>query len=231
MLPRLYLVCVAIAAVVVAQPIGAEAAAAPATFSVPASVDYPPATWVPAASTNFTVADRTHDYPIDMVVIHDIEGSYSSAIKAFQDPNRHGSAHYIVGYSGQVWQMVLEKDIAWHAGNWDYNTRAIGIEHEGQAYIPGLYTTAEYKASAKLLASICSRYGVTINRSHVIGHSEVPDPFHPGLFGGDSHHTDQARTGTGPTTSIPPRPTRRRCPALPTWCWRRTPSPVTDPRP
>ena len=29
--------------------------------------------------------------------------------------------------------MVAEQDIAWHAGNWDYNTRAIGIEHEGYA--------------------------------------------------------------------------------------------------
>ena len=155
-----------------------------------ASTDYPAATWIPAAATNFSVADRPNDYPVDMIVIHDIEGSASTAIKMFQNPARHGSANYIVSYAGGVWQMVLERDIAWHAGNWDYITRSIGIEHEGYAWTPGLYTKAEYRASAHLAASICSRWGVPMDRAHVIGHSQVPDPFHPGLFGGDSHHTD-----------------------------------------
>ena len=151
--------------------------------------DYTAAHWISASLSNYTVADRPDDYPIDMVVIHDIEGGVGSAIKTFQDPNRHGSAHYIVGYDGSVTQMVQEKDIAWHAGNWDYNTRAIGIEHAGYACCH-YYTTAEYNGSAKLLASICSRWGVPLDRTHVIGHYQVPDPYHPGLFGGDSHHWD-----------------------------------------
>ena len=154
-----------------------------------AAVDYAAAVWVPAAATNYTVANRTHDYPIDMIVIHDIEGSYASAIKMFQDPKRHGSAHYVVSYTGQVTQMVAEKDIAWHAGNWDYNTRAIGIEHEGWAGRP-TYTSKEYYASARIIASICSRWGVPMDRKHVIGHNEVPDPNNPNLFGGADHHWD-----------------------------------------
>jgi len=166
------------------------ASPAGATAAVLTSVDYPPATWTPAAPTNYTVANRPQDYPIDMIVIHDIEGSAASAIKTFQDPKRHASANYVISYTGQVWQMVLETDIAWHAGNWDYNTRAIGIEHEGYAWTPGLYTKAEYRASAHLAASICSRWGVPMDRAHVIGHNQVPDPFHPGLFGGSDHHTD-----------------------------------------
>jgi hypothetical protein len=162
----------------------------PEAIVVHAGVDYPAATWVPAAATNFTVANRPDDYPVDMIVIHDIEGSVSSAITAFQDPSRHGSAHYIVSYHGQFWQMVNEEDIAWHAGNWDYNTRSIGIEHEGYAYTPGVYTLAEYRGSAHIAASICSRWGVPMDRSHVIGHYQVPDPNHPGLYGGSDHHTD-----------------------------------------
>src|SRR6266511_3076585 len=147
-----------------------------------ASSDYPAASWVAASSSNYTVANRPHDYPIDMIVIHDIEGSASSAIQTFQDPNRAASSHYVVGYDGAITQMVREKDIAWHAGNWDYNTRAIGIEHAGFAST-NLYTTAEYNASARLLANICSKYGLVLNRTNVIGHAEVPDPFHPGEFG------------------------------------------------
>ena len=165
----------------------AGAAAATTTATNP---DYLPATWIPADQSNFTVANRAHDYPIDMIVIHDIEGSYGFAIQLFQTPGYAASAHYVVSYQGQIAQMVLEKDIAWHAGNWDYNTRAIGIEHEGFAWTPGLYTTTEYNASAALAASICSRWGVPMDRTHVIGHNEVPDPNNPGLYGGSDHHTD-----------------------------------------
>src|SRR5947207_330647 len=130
-----------------------------------ASPDYASASWVPASSNNFTVANRTATYPINYIVIHDIEGSAGSAIQAFQDPNRAASAHYVIGYDGSVTQMVLEKDVAWHAGNWDYNTRAIGIEHAGFAYTPGLYTSAEYNRSGYLIATICSNYGVPMDRT------------------------------------------------------------------
>ena len=157
---------------------------------IAATPDYGPARWIPANPANYTVADRSHDYPIDMIVIHDIEGSYATGIADFQNPDWKASAHYVVSKTGQITQMVAEKDIAWHAGNWDYNTRSIGIEHEGYAYIPYTYTTAEYQASAHLIASICSRWGVQMDRNHVIGHYQVPDPNHPGQFGGESHHTD-----------------------------------------
>jgi N-acetyl-anhydromuramyl-L-alanine amidase AmpD len=86
--------------------------------------------------------------------------------------------------------MVLEKDIAWHAGNWDYNTRAIGIEHEGYSGVAGSFTLAEYRASAGIAASICSRWGVPMDRKHMIGHYQVPDPNHPALGGGAEHHWD-----------------------------------------
>src|SRR5438046_97679 len=117
-----------------------------------ASPDFPSASWVPASSSNFTVSNREHTYPINMIVIHDIEGSAGSAIQAFQDPSRAASAHYVVDYNGSITQMVLEKDVAWHAGNWDYNTRAIGIEHAGFAS-QNLFTQAEYNQSAYLAAS------------------------------------------------------------------------------
>jgi hypothetical protein len=161
--------------------------------AVPATAgsDYGPATWNPADPANYTVANRPHDYPVQLIVIHDIEGTYGSAIQYFQDPAAQASAHYVVSDNGDITQMVHEKDIAWHAGNWDYNTRAIGIEHEGYAYVqPTWYTAAMYQASAKLIASICSRWGVPMNRQNVIGHYQVPDPNDPTQFGGVDHHTD-----------------------------------------
>jgi N-acetylmuramoyl-L-alanine amidase/Fibronectin type III domain len=155
-----------------------------------ASPDYSLAGWAPAASTNFTVSDRPVSYMVNMIVIHSTEGSYTSAKTAFQNPSRHGSAHYVVSRTGRIAQMVLEKDVAWHAGNWDYNTRAIGIEHEGYAGKPGSFTLVEYRASAHIAAAICSRWGVPLNRQHVIGHYQVPDPYNPALGGGAEHHWD-----------------------------------------
>ena len=172
------------------QPVPESAARSAASTPGAASADYPPAGWVAASTANFSTANRPRDYPVDMVIIHDTEGSYGSAIAEFQNPAAQSSAHYVVSDAGDITQMVREHDIAWHAGNWDYNTRAIGIEHEGYAYTPGYYTTAMYNASAGITASICSRYGVPMDRDHVIGHAEVPDPNNPGLFGGSGHHTD-----------------------------------------
>lgn len=163
---------------------------AESAVGVLASPDYPLAGWAPAAATNFTVSDRPVSYQVNMIVIHSTEGSYTSAKTAFQNPNRHGSAHYVISRTGRIAQMVLEQDIAWHAGNWDYNTRAIGIEHEGYSGVPGSFTPIEYRTSAHLAASICSRWGVPIDRQHIIGHYQVPDPNNPALGGGSEHHTD-----------------------------------------
>ena len=100
---------------------------------------------------------------MDMIIIHDTEGTYGSAIAEFQNPAAQASAHFVVSDAGAVTQMVRESDIAWHAGNWDYNTRAIGIEHEVSPE-PGWYTPAMYQASAQSAASICSRWGVPMDR-------------------------------------------------------------------
>src|SRR5262249_10692251 len=105
------------------SPTASHSAVAPSTATATAlATDYPGATWVPADPSNYTVADRAHDYPIDMIVIHDIEGSSGTAIQLFQQPGYAASAHYVVSYTGGVTQMVREADVAWHAGNWDYHT-------------------------------------------------------------------------------------------------------------
>ena len=127
---------------------------------------------------------------IDMVVIHTAEGSYSGTYAWFANCSAEASAHYVVRSSdGQITQMVKEEDVGWHAGNWDYNLRSVGIEHEGYVSDCGYYTNAMYAASAALTADIAARQGVPLDRSHIIGHDEVPDPDGSG-YGGSGHHTD-----------------------------------------
>jgi hypothetical protein len=70
--------------------------------------------------------------------------------------------------------MVPESDTAWHAGNYAYNLRSIGIEHELDTVTNPFFTEAEYRASATLVCAIASRYGIQIDRASIFGHSEVP---------------------------------------------------------
>ena len=143
------------------------------------AMDYGPALWAPANSGNYTVANRESTHPINYVVIHTTQGSYSGTISWFQNPASNVSAHYVIRSSdGQVTQMVREKDIAFHAGNWTYNTQSVGIEHEGFVNNPSWYTDAMYRASAALTRNICLKYGIPMTRSRIIAHSEVPGATH-----------------------------------------------------
>jgi hypothetical protein len=143
------------------------------------AMDYGPALWAPADPGNYTVANRVSDFPINYVVIHTTQGSYSGTINWFQNPASNVSSHYVIRSSdGQITQMVREKDIAFHAGNWTYNTQSIGIEHEGFVDNPSWYTDSMYRASAALTRNICLKYGIPMTRSRIIGHFEVPSATH-----------------------------------------------------
>ncbi|GIH78013.1 N-acetylmuramoyl-L-alanine amidase [Planobispora longispora] len=141
--------------------------------------EYPPASWVAARSSNYTVADRPSSRKIDRVVVHVTQGSYAGAISWFQNPGAKVSAHYVIKSSnGAVTQMVRHKDIAWHAGNRDYNHRSIGIEHEGYVNNASWFTDAMYRSSAALTRHLCDKYGIPKDRKHIIAHKEVPGATH-----------------------------------------------------
>lgn len=143
------------------------------------STDYGPAAWAPASTSNYTVAGRESDFPINYVVIHVTQGSYAGSISWFQNPAAQVSAHYVFrSADGAVTQSVREKDIAWHAGNWTYNTQSIGIEHEGFIDDAGWFTDAMYRASAALTRNLTTKYGIPRDRAHIIGHVEVPGATH-----------------------------------------------------
>jgi len=137
---------------------------------------------------NKTDTNRTAK-TIDAIVIHDTEGRFIGSLRTLQNPRVDGSAHFVVSRKGQIVQLVPVGDVAWHAGNTWWNRHSIGIEHEGWAGRRA-YTLAEYRASAELVAYLAHRWGIPLDRGHIIGHDEVPDPTHRGVFGGVSHHTD-----------------------------------------
>jgi N-acetyl-anhydromuramyl-L-alanine amidase AmpD len=145
--------------------------------------EYPQARrFVAAAAGNYSksASPRT----IRRVVIHITDGgrNINGTIGWFQDPSAHVSAHYIVGLDGEVVQMVLENDMAWHASR--ANGDSIGIEHV--ANTRGLKPTeTEYCASAALVRYLCDKYQLAMdhvdaahwgpNITGIQGHSEA-DP-------------------------------------------------------
>jgi len=127
--------------------------------------------------------------PIDLVVIHVTEGGFDGTLKWFEHGS-HASAHYVVALDGRVCPCVPEEQAAWHAGNKAVNLRSIGIELEG--HTDSLHVPAEQMfALGELVRDIRRRHpNIALDRDHLIGHQEVPDPTHLGLFGGAGHHHD-----------------------------------------
>lgn len=170
----------------------------------PGELDFAGAQWVSASPANYRRADRPADYTVDRVVIHVVQGSYAVALKVFKDPAHAAAAHYVVRKDGHVAQMIRELDVAFHAGNRSYNERSIGIEHEGWVDRPTSFTDAMYRSSARLTADICKRYGIPVDRKHIIGHVEVPGTDHtdPGRYWDWSRYLKLVREAASPP---PPR--------------------------
>ncbi|GAA3470057.1 N-acetylmuramoyl-L-alanine amidase [Nonomuraea roseola] len=137
--------------------------------------------WMPAAYERTGKGDYgNHDRlgskrRVDYIVIHDTEGTFRGIPTLVKNP-KYVSWHYTIrSRDGHVAQHVRTNDVAWHAGNWDVNSRSIGIEHEGYLAKGGTwYTEAMYRSSADLVRYLADKYGVPLDRAHVIGHDNVP---------------------------------------------------------
>ena len=81
------------------------AVAAPARVLAAPPPYYPSVDWIPAARGNYDVG-RTQ--AITTIVIHETDGSFSSATNWFLNPYSHVSSHYLVrARDGGIMQFVL----------------------------------------------------------------------------------------------------------------------------
>lgn len=126
------------------------------------------------------------------VVIHIMQGTLADTDSWFGTTKSQVSAHYGVSVEGVVHQYVQEGDTAWHAGRvssptWallkpgvNPNLYTIGIEHEGWSGNP--WSDATFQTSAALVGEISQRWGIPLDRDHVIRHRDIYalKPFCPG---------------------------------------------------
>ena len=141
-----------------------------------------PVEWVPApyqdlgngTHGNHDKADRPRSQRITHIVIHDTECTYDAALGLVRDPTYLGWHYTLRSTDGHVAQHIMTKDIGWHAGNWYVNAKSIGVEHEGFAAQGSWYTEAMYRTSANLVRYLAGRYGIPLDREHILGHDNVP---------------------------------------------------------
>ena len=130
----------------------------------------------PGAYGNHDLANRQQDMDIEYIVIHDTEATYDTTLDLVSDPTYVVVAlHDPVGRRPHRPARRQLKTSRWHAGNWYVNMHSIGLEHEGFAATGAdWYTESLYQSSAKLVRHLSQKYGVPLDRAHIIGHDQVP---------------------------------------------------------
>ena len=141
-------------------------------------------TQVPAHTNNYGVgrAGKT----INKVIVHWIVGSLASADATFKNPDRKASAHYGIE-DDKIHQYVSEVNTAWHAGNLTVNRESIGIEHSGGEFLADkvnrrIPSEETHKTSVALVAQICKRYNIPIDRDHILPHNKFSATTCPGTL-------------------------------------------------
>lgn len=134
---------------------------------------------------------------IKYIVIHYVGalGGAKANCQYYAGGNRNASAHYFVGFDGEIWQSVEDANIAWHCGASSYkhgecrNANSIGIEmcvrkkntaNLGATDKDWYFEDATVEAAAELTRYLMDKYGVSA--SHVIRHYDVtgkicPNPY------------------------------------------------------
>ncbi|WP_406350288.1 N-acetylmuramoyl-L-alanine amidase [Streptomyces sp. NBC_00658] len=139
--------------------------------------------WIPAPYEEFgegdygnhDLGDRPASQSIKYIVIHDTEGTWDGVLKMVQDPTYVSWNYTLRSTDGHIAQHVKAKDVAWHAGNWYVNAKSVGLEHEGFLASPEAWYTEEmYRSSARLVAYLAKKYGIPLDRQHILGHDNVP---------------------------------------------------------
>ena len=132
---------------------------------------------------------------VKYIVIHYVgaTGGAEANCKYYAGGRIGASAHYFVGFQGEIWQSVEDKNIAWHCGAKAYkhpecrNANSIGIElcvrnkgSQADTSRDWYFEDATIRAAIALTKELMDKYNVPAD--HVIRHYDVtgkicPNPF------------------------------------------------------
>ena len=159
---------------------------------------------------------------IKYIVIHYVGalGGAEANCNYYKSVNRNASAHYFVGFDGEIWQCVEDGDVAWHCGAKSYkhpecrNSNAIGIEmcvrKKNTASMSAsdkdwYFEDATVKATIELTKELMKKYNVPA--SNVIRHYDVTGKTCPAPYVHDAaawnNFKAQLSRSVAPTPSQP----------------------------
>lgn len=142
---------------------------------------------------NFTNKDDTGR--IKYIVIHYVGalGGAKANCQYYASKYLGASAHYFVGFDGEIWQSVADEDIAWHCGAKSYkhvecrNSNSIGIEmcvrnkgSQADTSKDWYFEDATVRETIELTQYLMKKYNLPAD--HVIRHYDVtgkicPNPY------------------------------------------------------
>ena len=101
------------------------------------------------------------------------------SIKRLKNPKFKVSCHYLINRNGKIFQMVKEKNIAWHAGKSKWkkfnkiNENSIGIELVNKGHQFGYQNFSKFQI--KSLIWLCKKLKKKyyIKRENFLGHSDI----------------------------------------------------------
>lgn len=130
---------------------------------------------------------------IKWIVIHFVgaTGGAEANCKYFANGYRGASAHYFVGFDGEIWQSVEDKNIAWAVGAKSYkhascrNSNSLSIEmcckkKSGTGEKGWYFKDATVDSTVELTKYLMKKYG--IDADHVIRHYDVTGKICPGPY-------------------------------------------------
>lgn len=124
---------------------------------------------------------RGRSRAIDRIVVHftaTLASARNNATYFARNEGQGASAHYFVDdITPEIYQSVAEGDTAWHAGDWQMNCRAIGIEvvSAGEDF-----SATEVEKLGWLVRKLMAKYG--IGASGVIRHYDVTGKLCPAPY-------------------------------------------------
>ena len=124
---------------------------------------------------------RGRSRAVDRIVVHftaTLASARNNATYFSRNEGQGASAHYFVDdITPEIYQSVAEGDTAWHAGDWQMNCRAIGIEvvSAGEDF-----SATEVEKLGWLVRKLMAKYG--IGASGVIRHYDVTGKLCPAPY-------------------------------------------------
>lgn len=147
--------------------------------------------------TPYNFTDKNSEARIKYIVIHYVgaPGGAKANCQYYAGQYIGASAHFFVGFDGEIWQAVEVEDIAWHCGAQSYkhadcrNSNSIGIEmcvrkrntaSQSATDKDWYFEDATVEAAAELTRYLMEKYNVPA--SNVIRHYDVtgkicPNPY------------------------------------------------------